>query len=119
MFTPNRGDCKDCKEHYDFKYKTIPPCETSGKCPFGKPMLTTRNAWVFDFYQKCSSQQIVAGMGTPIGIMFTSIVAILDIYNIVNVEDRIEIFEKIQLIDSIRLKLSHQETIGKRNLQKH
>lgn len=82
-------------------------------------MLTTRNAWVFDLYQKCSGQQIVVGMGQPIGILFSSIVAMLDIYNIFDSEDRIEVFEKIQLIDMIRLKLSSQETIGKRNPQKH
>ncbi|PKP53818.1 MAG: hypothetical protein CVT92_02480 [Bacteroidetes bacterium HGW-Bacteroidetes-1] len=82
-------------------------------------MLTVRNSWVFDLYQKCSGQQIVAGMGQPIGIMFTSIVAMLDIYCIFDVEERVEIFEKIQLIDSIRLKMSAQETIGKRSVQKH
>jgi hypothetical protein len=82
-------------------------------------MLTVRNSWVFDLYQKCSGQQIVAGMGQPIGIMFTAIVAMLDIYCIFDIEERVEIFEKIQLIDSIRLKMSAQETIGKRSLQKH
>jgi len=57
-------------------------------------------------------------MGTPIGIMFTSIVALLDIYCIYDAETRIEIFEKIQIIDGIRLKQSTQETIGKKSLTK-
>jgi hypothetical protein len=57
-------------------------------------------------------------MGSPIGIMFTAIVALLDIYCINDPEERIEVFEKIQIVDSIRLRLSHQETIGKRSVQK-
>ena len=57
-------------------------------------------------------------MGQPIGIMFTSIVALMDVYCIDDKEERIEIFEKIQLIDHIRLKHSQQETIGKRSVQK-
>jgi hypothetical protein len=57
-------------------------------------------------------------MGQPIGIMFSSIVAILDLYGINEFEERIEVFEKIQMIDHIRLKNSQQETIGKRAVQK-
>jgi len=52
-------------------------------------------------------------MGQPLGILFSSILALFDIYGIIEGELRIEIFEKIQKIDEIRLRSMSGETIGK------
>jgi len=58
-------------------------------------------------------------MGQPIGVMFSSIAVMMDIYGINDPEERVEVFEKIQIIDHIRLKHSNNsETIGKRTVQK-
>jgi len=122
LFTPGRGSCKDCEEHYKFKHKTNPdkypndqpPCILSYECPFGKPTLTVRNGYIFDLYQKCAHQQIMAGMGQPIGIIFQSILALFDIYGIIDTYERREIFEKIQIIDHIRLKAAASDLVNKR-----
>jgi hypothetical protein len=48
-------------------------------------------------------------MGQPLGIYFSSILAIFDIYGIIDIDERRELFEKIQLIDKVRLKISSQD----------
>lgn len=126
MFTPNRASCKDCEANYEYKHRKdpiknpygVPPCITENLCHLGKPSLSIRNSYVMELYQKCAHQQIVAGMGQPIGIMFTSILALFDIYDIIDKDDRRELFEKIQLIDEIRLKQATSDIVAKRGINK-
>jgi len=92
----------------------LPPCITSDTCPFNKPKLSIKNQYVLSLYHKVAGQQIVAGMGQPIGIIYQSILAIFDIYVIVNREERRELFEKITIIDAIRLKSSNSELINRK-----
>ena len=92
----------------------LPPCITINECLSGKPILSTKNQYVLSLYHKVAGQQIVAGMGQPIGIIYQSILAIFDIYDIVNREERRELFEKITIIDSIRLKHSNSELINRK-----
>jgi hypothetical protein len=68
-----------------------------------------RNSYAFELYQKCNTQQIVAGMGQPLGILFSSILALFDIYGIIDIDERRELFEKIILVDQIRLRQSSQD----------
>lgn len=53
-------------------------------------------------------------MGQPIGILFQSILALFDIYGIIDIDERREIFEKIQIVDHIRLKSAASELVNKR-----
>jgi len=53
-------------------------------------------------------------MGQPIGILFQSILALFDIYGIIDIDERREIFEKIQIVDHIRLKSASSELVNKR-----
>jgi hypothetical protein len=64
----------------------------------------------------CASQVIVAGMGDVLGIKFEAIDFIFNLYDITDIEEKRFLFEKIQIIDIIRLKCSrNRETIGKQS----
>lgn len=49
-------------------------------------------------------------MGDILGIKFEAIEFVFDLYAIHNLEERRELFEKIQIIDIIRLKRNRQES---------
>jgi len=63
----------------------------------------------------CATQVIVAGMGDVLGIKFEAIGFIFDLHGIDDLEEKRFLFEKIQIIDIIRLKSSRNKsaTIGK------
>jgi len=90
--------------HYQRIKKCDPPCFENGICEFGKPDLWVSNHYAWELWQKCSSQVIVAGMGDVLGIKFEAIAFIFDLYEIYEPEERQFYFEKIQIIDIIRLK---------------
>lgn len=95
------------------------PCEqeeTDFKCPYGVVDLMPGNYFAWQLYQKCSSQVIVAGMGDILGIKFEAIDFLFNLYKINNRYERKILFEKIQLVDSIRLKC--QNAIQKREREK-
>lgn len=118
MFTPNRASCTDCERYYQVVKKTTAPCIPNEECPFGKPHLLMGNHLAWDIYNQCSSQVIVAGMGEVLGIKFEAIQFIFDIYEIKNAETRRDIFEKITLIDTIRIKAKNGEIRAKNNQSK-
>jgi hypothetical protein len=62
------------------------------------------NVHAWDIYQKVSGQVIVAGMGDILGIKFEAIDFIFKLYEINDIELQRDLFEKIQHIDTIRLK---------------
>jgi hypothetical protein len=74
------------------------------------------NQFAWELYQKCSGQVIVAGMGDVLGIKFEAIDFIFNLYCIDDPEERRFLFEKIQIIDIIRLKNSRNSsgTIGRK-----
>lgn len=89
--------------HYDLKGEQA-PCFATGECKFGKPILWYSNHLPMEMYQKIQNQVIVAGMGEPLGLNQQAIINILDIYGIMDIEERKVIFDKILAIDNIRMK---------------
>lgn len=76
-----------------------------------KPDLWVSNTFAWELFQRLSGQVIVAGMGEPLGIKFEAIGFIFDLYGIHDDTEKIELFEKITLIDSVRLKYKRDELI--------
>jgi len=68
---------------------------------------------------KLGGQVVVAGMGEVLGIRFEAIESILNIYGIEDPEKRVEIFEKIVIIDSVRMKFKSQELLSKKEADKN
>lgn len=114
MFRENGTDCDSCSNHYTIIKHTEPPCVTDGVCKFGKPELWLSNRFAWELFQKCANQVIVAGMGDVLGIKFEAIEFLLNLYGVEDLESRRELFEKIQIIDTIRSRYSKKSsgTIG-------
>lgn len=70
-------------------------------------------------YEKLSSQVIVAGMGEALGIKFEAIDFIFNLYEITDTHEKQDYFEKIQLIDSIKLNYKRKELIKKQQETKN
>jgi len=79
-------------------------------------MINNHLAW--ELFQKVSGQMIVAGMGEPLGINFLAIDFILDIYGILKRDKRREMFDKIILFDSIRLRKRSEQISSQRERDK-
>ena len=83
------------------------PCEDEEckyECPYGVVFLEPKNRFVWTLFNKLSGQVIVAGMGECLGIKFEAIDFLFDLYKINKRYERKILFDKLQLIDSIRMK---------------
>lgn len=98
--------------HYRNIKKKLPPC-VEGGCPFDKPTLFLSNHLAWDLYQKVCSQVIVGGMGDVLGIRFEAIEFLFDLYDIINTDERRDLFEKILAIDGVRAKIRSKELVNK------
>lgn len=87
-------------------------------CEFGKVDLWVANHYAWELYQKVAGQVIVAGMGDVLGIKFEAIQFLFDIYGIIDKEERLELFEKIQIIDTARMQARSEQLINKQNSDK-
>ena len=87
---------------------------TEGDCKFGMPDLWVSNQFAWELYQKCSGQVIVAGMGDVLGIKFEAIEFLFNLYDIDDRDEKRLLFQKIQIIDILRLRSSRNKnaTIG-------
>lgn len=65
-------------------------------------------------YQKVSSQVIVGGMGDVLGIRFEAIGFLLDLYDILMVDERRDLFEKIMSVDGVRAKMRSQDLVNRK-----
>lgn len=65
-------------------------------------------AW--ELFQECSAQVNVAGMGDILGIKFEAVDFLFDLYNIIDRDERVRLFEKIMTIDRIRVFQQHKKT---------
>ena len=117
IFTPQRGSCDDCANHYQKIKKQLPPCALGG-CEFGKVDLWVSNHYAWELYQKVAGQVIVAGMGDILGIKFEAIQFLFDIYGIIDSVERLDLFEKIQIIDTARMKARSEQIVNKQNTAK-
>lgn len=104
--------------HFEKVKKTIAPCLIGEECISGKPDLYIGNHLAWELYQKVSGQVIVAGMGEIIGIQFSAIEFILSIYQIYDPDVRCDLFEKILLIDTVRIKMKNGELAAKMKKEK-
>lgn len=111
---PGRADCKPCASHFKDVRKIEPPCITKGVCPNGYVELFKTNIFAWELWQKLSGQVIVAGMGEPLGIRFEAINFIFDLYGIEDQSYKEDLFEKILLIDSVRMGYKSQELIRRK-----
>lgn len=116
MFTPGR-DCGSCRRTFENIKKVICPCD-DGECPFGKPKLWIGNHLVWDLYQQVSGQVIVAGMGDVLGIKFEAIQFIFDLYGIMDRDEKLDLFNKILAIDSVRMKIRSETIMNNMNQSK-
>ena len=103
--------------HFRKVKKQEPPC-VRGDCQFGKPKLFIGNHLAWELYQKVSTQVIVTGMGDIIGIRFEAIESIMNIYGIMDSEERVDLFEKIIEIDTVRAKIRNKELITRKQTEK-
>lgn len=103
---------------YHETFKCDAPCEID-KCEHGSDKLFISNHLAWDFYNKLAGQVIVAGMGEVLGIRFEAIEAILNIYRIEDPQIRVELFEKISIIDGVRMKFKSQELLSKSQQSKN
>ena len=78
---------------------------TDAGCPHGKIDLFISNQFAWDLYEKLIGQVIVAGMGDILGVKFEAIQFIFEVYQVKEPFYRQDLFEKILLIDSVRLGL--------------
>jgi len=112
-----RTDCGACRAHYrTVKRKTV-PCETEEGCLNEIPELWVSNSFTWEMFSKVSGQVIVAGMGEPIGIKFEAIQFLFELYNVPD-DERIDIFEKIMAIDTVRMNYRKQELIKQKSKAK-
>ena len=112
---PGRAECKQCASHYKDIKKTEPPCISKGECPNGECDLWKTNIFAWELWQKLSGQVIVAGMGEPLGIKFDAIGFIFDLYGIEDQLFKEDLFEKILIIDGVRMAYKTQELIKHKN----
>lgn len=88
------------------------PCEDPDKgrvCTYGKPELWVSNMFAWELFQECSAQVNVAGMGDILGIKFEAVDFLFDLYNIIDRDERVQLFEKIMTIDRIRVFQQHKK----------
>jgi hypothetical protein len=57
---------------------------------------------------------IVGGMGDVLGIRFEAIAFLFDLYDIMNTDERRDLFEKIMTIDGVRAKIRSSELVNKK-----
>jgi len=67
------------------------------------------NHFAWECFQKVSGQVITTGMGDLLGIKFEAISFLFELYGIIDVDDRIDLFEKIIAIDGERIKMRSLE----------
>lgn len=105
----------------------LPPCEDPSKdkqCAYGKPDLWASNIYAWQLFQECSNQVIVAGMGDVLGISFSAIDFIFNLYKIEDEWDRQCLFEKIMTVDRVRILAQRKKTereleTARRKARKH
>ena len=76
------------------------------------------NHLAWEFFQLLSGQVNTAGMGEIIGIKFEAISFVFDIYQISDALQKRELFEKIILIDQIRMEFRMKEHKQEDNMRK-
>lgn len=57
-------------------------------------------------------------MGDILGIKFEAIQFLFDIYGIIDRDERLDLFEKIQIIDTARMKARSEQLVNKQNTVK-